>query len=330
MSRRQLSSRRCPVRDLTWFRLPIRVVAARVNCVLCAQRNRTRELTEGHVCPACRNGLRVDLGQILDLVALAATMPDPFASRTSTGGGRPHPGSRPPIDLSHVGPHLALIRLERDDPSSDTPLLVVLEDWCRIVREDRGLAPYGPATAARTALLAPNPHGVVLGDHATLQGVCGFLRASADWMCDDPTFGLEQFRDNLSRILATLRALDPTCERHDGWGIPFPADIVEDDGLEPDACGRRLRIERHDDGRLDLHGDIHCPDCGTAWTAQRLLLVALADERVPLWGYPDDVATLTGVTPRTLRRWAEVGTIARQGGQYDAGAAFRYRHAREA
>ena len=58
-------------------------------CVLCARRGRKRTLTEGHVCGPGRNGLRVDLGQILDFVALAATMPDPFASRTAGAGARP-------------------------------------------------------------------------------------------------------------------------------------------------------------------------------------------------------------------------------------------------
>ena len=295
--------------------------------MLCARRNRVRELETGHVCNACRNGLRVDLGQILDLVALAATMPDPFASRTSTGGGRPHPGSRPPIEVARIDPELILVRLEVGDQSSAVPLLAMLESWERAVREDRGYAPYGVASSLRTASSA-NPG--VTGPRATLTGVVGFLASQVEWMTTEPDFAVEQLAGQVHRAIGTLRALDPTREHHDGWGIPCPADIVEDDGLEPDACGRRLRIERHDDGRLDLHGDIHCPDCGTAWTAQRLLLVALADERVTVWGYPDVVADFTGITPRTLRRWAESGTIARQGGRYDTGAAFRYRHAREA
>ena len=96
-----------------------------------------------------------------------------------------------------------------------------------------------------------------------------------------------------------------------------------------DPCGRRLTIGRHDDGSLDLHGDITCRDCGTVWTAQRLLLVALADERVTVWGYPDAIAGALGITDRTLRRWAEAGHVEKLGNRYNAGQAFRHRHASE-
>lgn len=120
-----------------------------MNCVLCAQRHRERAVESGHVCPACRQGLRRDVESITDLVAIAATAPDVLASRSGAGGSRPHPGSRPPVDLGHIDPELALVRLDRDDPSSAVPVLVMLEDWERIIREERGLAPYGIASSHR-------------------------------------------------------------------------------------------------------------------------------------------------------------------------------------
>lgn len=193
-------------------------------------------------------------------------------------------------------------------------------------------------------------------DRATLTSCVAFLQSQVDWMCDEPTFGIEQLVDQVRRALATLRALDPGRERRDGWGIPCPADatrvgcpgptsctcgchdghgnpcteaggcgLVKTQRIEP--CGRRLTIERHDDGRLDLHTDITCPDCGTIWTAQRLLLVALADERVTVWGYPEAITAALGIPRSTLQRWAERGKVRRSGGRYDAGAAFRTRHA---
>ena len=282
-----------------------------MNCVLCASRNRTREVENGHVCPACRNHLRTDLAQIVDLVAIAAVMPDPFASHASSSGSRPHPGSRPPLRVEHVDPELALVRLDKDDPSSAVPLLVMLEDWCRIIRDERGYVSYGIATEGRPV---------------TITGVVGFLVAQVDYMCDEPTFSLEQLADNVHRAIGILRTLDPAHERRDGWGIPCPADVDFEDGGDPEVCGRRLTIARHDDGRLDVHSDIHCPDCGTVWTAQRLLLVALADDRVTVWGYPEAITAALGIPRTTLQRWAEHGTIRRLGGRYDAGAAFRVRH----
>lgn len=295
-----------------------------VNCVLCAARGRLRELEDGHVCPQCRNGLRVDLGQILDLVALAATMPDPFASRPSTGTSRPHPASRPPLEVARIDPELILVRLEASDPSSAVPLLELVESWERMVREERGYAPYGPASALRSAVTG---RGGVSGYRATLSGSVGFLAGQVEWMTTEPDFPVDDLASQVRRALGVLRALDPTRERNDSWGIPCPADLTDEDNLVTDACGRRLRIERHDDGRLDLHTDIHCPDCGTEWTAQRLLLVALADERVTVWAYPDVIGTSLAIPLGTLRQWHARGHIARSGGRYDAGAAFRRRHA---
>lgn len=283
-----------------------------MNCVLCATRGRERDVEDGHVCRACRTALRADLGQILELVALAGTMPDPFASRITSTGGRPHPGSRPPLEVARLDPELVLVRLERNDPTSAVPLLVMLEDWERIIREERGFAAYGVASALRT---------IVPTDHTTLVGVVGFLQTQVDYACDEPTFSLEQFADNVHRAVGVLRGMDAAAAHHDGWGIPCPADVDEDE-----VCGRRLTIERHDDGRLDLHTDIHCPSCGTVWTAQRLLLVALADTRVTVWGYPEAITAALGIPRSTLQRWAEKGTIRRLGGRYDAGAAFRVRH----
>lgn len=317
-------------------------------CVLCARRGRKRELTEGHVCGPCRNGLRVDLGQILDLVALASTMPDPFASRSTGSGSRPHPGSRPPIEVARVDPELITIRLEPGDKTSGVPLLAMLESWERAVREDRGFAPYGLASGLRSSSS---------GTRATLAGVVTFLRSQVDWMCDEPTFGIEQLAAQVHRAITTLRTLDPTHERLDGWGIPCPADVNPEHGCpgsdrcacachdgygnpcteaggcglgqpqQVEPCGRRLSIGRHDDGSLDLHGDIHCPDCGTTWTAQRLLLVALADERVTVWGYPEAITAALAIPAATLRKWHERGRITRLGNRYDAGQAFRLRHA---
>lgn len=90
-------------------------------------------------------------------------------------------------------------------------------------------------------------------------------------------------------------------------------------------CGHTLHLEPG-----DLHGDVHCPGCGTTWTAQRLLLVALSDPRVTIWAYPADVCDALGIPARTLRWWGEQGHVRREGRRYDAGAAFRRHHAKGA
>ena len=275
----------------------------------CAARKppRDRELENGHVCNGCRNGLRADLAQILDLVALVAVMSDPFASTGNRAGSRPHPGSRPPLEVARIDPELILVRVDPHDRSADTPLLVLLEDWCRLIREERGYVAYGIATEDQPKSL-------------TLSSAVAFLRTQVDYTCDEPTFSLEQFSANLRSALGALRAYDPERAAR-GWGIPCPADRDED------ACRHLLHVNRHEDGSLDLHSDIHCTSCGTTWTAQRLLLVALSDARVTIWAYPSEITGALGILPRTLRKWHERGRVARSGGRYDAGAAFRRRHA---
>lgn len=87
------------------------------------------------------------------------------------------------------------------------------------------------------------------------------------------------------------------------------------------TCGYRIALQPG-----DLHGDVRCPRCGTTWTAQRLLLVALTDPAVTIWADRDTIEDALGIPVRTLRRWADLGAVPRHGSRYDAGAAFR-RHA---
>ena len=156
---------------------------------------------------------------------------------------------------------------------------------------------------------------------ATLSGVVAFLVAQVGYMCDEPTFSLEQFADNIRTAHGALRALDATRERK-GWGIPCPADY------DDDVCGRVLKLPRTEDDRLDHRADLYCPRCESRWTGMRLLQVALWDERVTVWAYPGEVEAALDIPRRTLRHWATLGAVRRKGGRYDAGAAFRARHRR--
>lgn len=301
------------------------------DCELCARRGLTTKLDPerdfGRVCRSCRRRLAGDLQRIVELVAIASWQPDPMRSKPAGGGARPHPGSRPPLDLDHIDPELVLIRLEPGDPSSTVPLLELLESWERGIREDRGLVPYGVVSESRHAGL---PRAQV-----TLVEVVGFLTVHIDWITTDEDFALLAFAGQIRRAVAVLRQLDPAVERTSSWRIPCPADFeverIDDDGLTVDtvvvACATPLRIIRHEDGRLDLHSDLYCPNCGTEWTAQRLLLVALADPRVTIWADADAIHAATGIPLRTIRDWGARGRIARRASEYDAGAAFRLRHA---
>lgn len=294
-------------------------------CVICASRGRTRHLDHGHVCPACRTGLAVDLAALVDAAAIAAVIPDPYAVSARTGPRR-KPGSRPPLDLAHVDPALVLVRAVPDDPSSEEPLLVLLESWCRAVREDRDLVPYGVATE---------------GKPVTLAGTVAFLRSHVDWMADEPSFAVDEFAGHVRRGLAALRAMDPATERG-GWRVPCPSDapsrperasqsdeqpeVVQNhtrvtQGAQSAVCGFRLSVDP-----TNLNGDLTCPRCRTEWTPQRLLLLALNDPNVVVWAHSETIADALGITPRTLQRWARLDLVGKRGTLYDAGGAFRQRH----
>ena len=73
-------------------------------------------------------------------------------------------------------------------------------------------------------------------------------------------------------------------------------------GLDDD-CGRRLRIDV-----ADPDARITCRACGTEWTAGRLMVHG-ADGYVDA----DAIHHVYGVPPSTLRRWAKVGKVRRQG-----------------
>lgn len=282
-------------------------------CVLCAARGRTRELDHGHVCNACAVGLRADLAAIVEAAAIAAVLPDPYATRGTGGGARPKPGSRPPLDVAHIDPELVLVTPaggcarprcghEKGTPGCyAVPLLVELEDWCRVVREDRGWVPYGVATE---------------DGEVTLAGTCGWLAGQVEWMTTEPSFAVEDFAGWVHRGLAALRALDPATERG-GWRVPCPSEAEAPQG---GVCGLRLAIDP-----TNLHGDVHCPRCGTTWTPQRLLLLALDDERVQVWAHPETITEALGIASPTLRRWGAAGTVPRRGTLYDVGAAHRAR-----
>ena len=283
-------------------------------CAICASRGKKRQLDTGHVCRACENALNQDLGQIVEMVALAAIQPVPMAVAGNGGGPRPVPASKPPLDVARIDPELIMVLAAKGDASSATPLLVLLEEWERMIREERGLSRYGPATVSRSGERAALP-----GTDVTLVGVIGFLRSSVAWMVATPDFAIEQLADQVRRALATLRQYDPAAINPNAWKLPCPGDY------DRDVCGWQLRVEYGADA--NLHTDVLCPKCKTAWTPLRLLLVALEDERVEVWAYPDTIKDALNIPKPTLIRWANQGHVARRGSLYNVGQAYRLRDA---
>ena len=275
--------------------IPCRVVGgcgvewARV-CVLC-----TRSLHDGHVCGPCGYRITRDLDAILHLTAEACTQVD---RPNRPGSGRSVPSSRPPLVVEALDPELASVRLIPEDPSSDVPLLVLLEDWERIIREDRGLAPYGMASEARLAATGPL-HGASWARHTpvTLTGVIRFLHAVHDWVLTEPSFDLAEYARQIRLCRRAVSRWDADLAEP-GWRVPCPT--VTDDG----DCAQVLKVSRGAES-------VYCRACGREWEITRLLAVAGRDADV--WVDVEAAATMAGVHERTIRKWIAKGKVAKRG-----------------
>jgi hypothetical protein len=259
-------------------------------CVLC-----TRTLHHGHVCGPCAYRISRDLDAILDLAAQAAAHID---RPSKPGAGRSVPGSRPPLVVEAVDPELATIRLVPDDPSSEVPMLVVLEDWERMIREDRGMAPYGVASEARLAAVGPL-HGSSWARHTpvTLTGVVRFLQAMADWVITEPSFDIAEYARQVRLCRRAVARWDHDAQEA-GWRVPCPT--VTEDG----DCGNALRVARGSEA-------VYCRNCGREWEITRLLAVAGRDADV--WVDIEAAATMAGVHERTIRKWVARGKVRKRG-----------------
>jgi hypothetical protein len=190
------------------------------------------------------------------------------------------------------------VRLIPEDPSSDVPLLVLLEDWERIIREDRGLAPYGMASEARLAATGPL-HGASWARHTpvTLTGVIRFLHAVHDWVLTEPSFDLAEYARQIRLCRRAVSRWDADLAEP-GWRVPCPT--VTDDG----DCAQVLKVSRGAES-------VYCRACGREWEITRLLAVAGRDADV--WVDVEAAATMAGVHERTIRKWIAKGKVAKRG-----------------
>ena len=259
-------------------------------CVLC-----TANLDHGHICGTCSRRILSDLDRILQLTAEAHTQTTPGARG---GQGRSVPASRPPLTVEALDPELAPVRLVADDPSSEVALLVVLEDWERIIREDRGYAPYGMASEARLASVGPL-HGASWASHTpvTLTGVIRFLRSEHEWITTEPSFDLAEYARQVMLCRRAVARWDADTQVG-GWRVPCPT--TTDDG----ECGNALRVARGAE-------TVYCRRCAREWELTRLLAVAGRDADV--WVDVEAAATLAGVHERTIRNWVKRKEVTKRG-----------------
>jgi len=257
-------------------------------CVLCAARGKQTRLESGHCCVPCAGWLMTTVADIARLAADAAAFVAPGSS--SGGGSRPVPSSRPPLTVDALDPENTTVT------GYGATVLELCEAWERMIRADRGMAPYGPASAARVA------DGMYAGTSASLVGVVGFLGAQVSWMTTEPTFPLEDFADEMRACVRVLRRWDVTAEDR-GTMVRCPT-LHEDEG----ECGYRLSYKDWDE-------QVTCKRCGVTRDAATLVAVAMSDGR-EVWLDPEAAAKWLGVGESTLRLWAKRGKVERSHGRY--------------
>lgn len=265
-------------------------------CILCTHRRppRDTDLEEGHCCEGCRSWLHTTIREISFLAREAEQWTTPRVSGTR---GSASFGSKPPIVLDAIDPELASIELNAGDPSSIVSILECFEMWERAIREDRHYVRYGPASLARSSR-----HDRRTGDtKATLVGVMDFLAAQTEWIVTDPSFDLEGIADHIRRAAAILRRWSHD-EQAAGTRIACPAQV------DDRTCGTPLRISTGGE-------PVTCRGCGHAWTVEWLIRVAGDD--ADGWADMEAVCRLSGLTDRTIRRWAKAGKVRKRGLLYN-------------
>lgn len=259
-------------------------------CLLCAARGRERPLESGLVCPPCVVRLADALDDLPALAEQASTEP-----AQGRGSGRTVPSSRPPIDVDGIDPALALVPLA-PPPAEPVPVLVVVEGWVRLVREERQMAPYGPWSAA-AARSTRTRYSDTLG---TLRAATAFLRAQHEWVVA---------QDWVDAYAAEVWACRRALARWDDEREPRPTVVACPTITVDGDCGQRLRLD------ADV---VTCRRCGRDWDADQLVRAALSDDYDPpdVWVDAEAAASAAGVHESTIRRWSSRGLVTAHGGRF--------------
>jgi hypothetical protein len=186
------------------------------------------------------------------------------------------------------------------DVSAGFDAIAILESWERIWREDFGLSPYGPASAARNAHL----QATLQPQSATLTGIVRFLQAWLERACDEHP-AVDDFAAEVRSIHRTYKHAAGEASRG-GWRVTCPADT--DDG----ECANVLLVTA-----ADFDSQVTCRRCRTTWATERLLRVVASSRHAELWLDPEAASEWLGVHQRTLRAWAKEGRIKRSHGRYE-------------
>ncbi|MET0489085.1 MAG: hypothetical protein ABW143_02520 [Acidimicrobiales bacterium] len=138
------------------------------------------------------------------------------------------------------------------------------------------------------------------GEIPTLTSIVEWLRANLLKACAEHP-AIDEFSREVGRLWGAASSASRSQPRQ-SWVVDCPADT--DDGV----CGARLRVngsdfDRMEDGR-SVPKVVPCPDCGSHWQIDRLLLVVHSTKDAQVWLPAEEVALLMAISESTLRRLA--------------------------
>ena len=241
-------------------------------CIVCVRHD-----TKRMACERCEATMRTRLSDLRQLMDLAGINLIPGKG----GDGRSSERS--------LGINVSAL-----DASAGFDAIAILESWERIWREDYGLTPYGPASAAR------NTGG--LGQ--MLSGIVDFLQSWLGKSCDEHP-AIDEFAREL-RDLHRVYEQAAGIRHRPSWRVTCPADTSEGE------CGASLRVTLE-----DFDSTVYCRSCETTWATERLLRVTASSKLAELWLDAEAASEWLGVHPSTLRKWAVEGRIKREHGRYE-------------
>lgn len=257
-------------------------------CALCARRDRHREADAGVVCSPCKVRIDDTLAAIVRLAGEAGAWVEIGTAGSSTVHSVP--SSRPPLNVEALDPERADAPVFRgqEEPPTVTNLLGM---WDRMIREERGFT-------SETS--------------ANLTGIVWFLRTQLDWICETPTFPVEDFADEVAAAARPMWRWDLAADEREPASVVHCPTLIDDQA----TCGKRLLVRRWTRKDQTDPDPIRCRRCGVERTPTQLIhAVGIDDAYVPA----SIAAEHFGIPASTIREWASQGHVKRHEGRYRYG-----------
>jgi len=250
-----------------------------MTCKLCPRKTRD----ERTLCDKCEQRLKARLAEIP--VLHAESKNNLMPAKNSGYGARSSERT--------IG-----ININALDYSSARPILAIMHEWERLIREERNLTP--PALVRRERNTADEVLSTVR-----------FHLAHFDWIIE------QEWIDEYAREIATLYSTGCTAARRDKHAdrrIACPAQIKDK------ICSALITVNAD-----DMFARITCRRCHTEWTTGRLVAVALSTPEQTTWLDAESIASWTNMSERNVRRIVAKNKITKKGQLIDLNEFLEHR-----